>query len=154
MPLGAIIARADIMDWPPGSHASTFGGNPIACAAALKTIELLETKLMANAAKMGAYLKQRLQRMMKRHAIIGDVRGIGLMVSIEIVKNRRTNEPDPETRDKILDTAFYQGLILLGCGTNSIRFAPALTVTKDHIDCCLQILEGIMKKPRRTHPTS
>ncbi|MDD3178795.1 MAG: acetyl ornithine aminotransferase family protein [Opitutaceae bacterium] len=149
MPLGAIIARADIMDWPPGSHASTFGGNPIACAAALKTIELLEHGLMGNATRMGNYLMQRLQRMMKKHAIIGDVRGIGLMVGIEIVKNRRTNEPDPKTRDKILDEAFYQGLILLGCGPNSIRFAPALTVTRDHIDCCLGILERIIRKIRK-----
>jgi 4-aminobutyrate aminotransferase len=146
MPLGAIIARADIMDWPPGSHASTFGGNPIACAAALKTIELLERGLMANAARMGRYLKRRLQKMMRRYPIIGDVRGIGLMVGIEIVKNRKTNEPDPETREKILNHAFYKGLIILGCGPNSIRFAPALTVNEMHVDCCLDILEGIIKK--------
>jgi 4-aminobutyrate aminotransferase len=146
MPLGAIIARADIMDWPSGSHASTFGGNPIACAAALKTIELLENGLMDNATKMGQHLKQRLIRMMEKYPVIGDVRGIGLMVGMEIVKNQKTMEPDSKMRDKILDMAFYQGLIILGCGPNSIRFSPALIVNQDHVDCCLDIIENILKK--------
>ncbi len=146
MPLGAMIARADIMDWPPGSHASTFGGNPVACAAALKTIELLEGGLMENARMMGNYLMSGLRRLQERYPVIGDVRGLGLMAGMEIVKDRRSHEPDPKTRDRILDMAFYNGLIILGCGPNSIRFAPALTVEKDHVDCCLGIVEGILRK--------
>ena len=146
MPLGAIIARASIMDWPPGSHASTFGGNPVACAAALKTIELLENGLMENAARMGRYLISRLEGMKRRYPVIGDVRGLGLMVGMEIVKDRKSREPDARTRDKILDQAFYRGLIILGCGPNSIRFAPALMVGKDHIDCCLDIVGSILGK--------
>jgi 4-aminobutyrate aminotransferase len=146
MPLGAIIARADIMDWPSGSHASTFGGNPVACAAALKTLDLLENGLMENATRMGERIKQGLVRLMKKYQAIGEVRGIGLMVGIEIVKDRKSKDPDPVKRDKILDMAFYQGLIILGCGPNSVRFAPALVVTQDQVDCCLDIFEGILKK--------
>ncbi|MBN1895917.1 aminotransferase class III-fold pyridoxal phosphate-dependent enzyme, partial [bacterium] len=149
LPLGAIIARQEIMDWPPGSHASTFGGNPVACAAALKTIDLLENGLLANAASMGDYLTGKLKRMQKKHPCIGDVRGRGLMIGIEIVKDRKTKEPDPRLREKIVDRAFYKGLLILGCGPNSIRFSPALIVEKQHIDCCLSILDGILTKLRK-----
>lgn len=145
MPLGAIIAKSEIMDWPPGSHASTFGGNPIACVAALKTIELLEKGLMKNAAEMGKYLIKRLNQLKRKHSIIGDVRGLGLMVGMEIVTDRKSRTPDAKTRDAIVDQAFYKGLILLGCGPNTIRFAPALIIDKDHIDCCIGILAEIMK---------
>ncbi len=146
MPLGAIVAKSDIMDWPPGSHASTFGGNPIACAAALKTIELLERKLMKNAAKQGKYLLKKLKALQRKHSIIGDIRGKGLMVGMEIIKNKKTKEIDPETANKIVDMAFYKGLIILGCGPNAIRFAPALMVEEKHIDCCVEILDGILKR--------
>jgi len=146
MPLGAIIAKAEVMNWPYGSHASTFGGNPVSCAAALKTIELLENGLVENAAKMGEYLLQRLKTIAPKYSFIGDVRGIGLMVGMEIVDDKESNQKDPETRNKILEMAFYEGLIILGCGPNSVRFAPALVVEKDHIDCCLDILEKVFNK--------
>lgn len=144
LPLGAIIAKKEIMDWPPGSHASTFGGNPVACAAALKTIELLENELIDNAVRMGEYLMKGLRRLARKHACIGDVRGRGLMVGAEIVKNRKTKEPDPEFRERIVDTAFARGLLILGCGLNSLRFSPALIVEKQHIDCCLAIIDDII----------
>ena len=146
MPLGAIIAKADVMNWPYGSHASTFGGNPVSCAAALKTIELLEDGLVENAAKMGEYLMEKLKKIEPKYPFIGDVRGKGLMVGMEIVKDKESIKKDPDTRNKILEKAFYKGLIILGCGPNSVRFAPALIVEKDHIDCCLEILEKIFKK--------
>jgi len=146
MPLGAIIAKAEVMNWPYGSHASTFGGNPVSCAAALKTIELLENGLVENAAKMGEYLLQRLKTIAPKYSFIGDVRGIGLMVGMEIVDDKESNQKDPETRNKILEMAFYEGLIILGCGPNSVRFAPALVVEKEHIDCCLDILEKVFNK--------
>ena len=149
LPLGAIIARKGIMDWPPGSHASTFGGNPVACAAALKTIELLERGLLANAARMGAHLMRRLRRLQKEHESVGDVRGIGLMVGMEIVKDKRSREPDPRTRDRLLDRAFREGLIILGCGPNTVRFCPALVVEKQHVDCCVDMLDGILRRLRR-----
>jgi len=145
MPLGAIIATREIMDWPPGSHASTFGGNPIACAAALKTIELLEKGLMQNAAEMGEYLIGRLRQLKRKYSMIGDVRGLGLMIGMEIVIDRKSRAPDAKARDAIVDRAFYKGLILLGCGPNTIRFAPALIINKDHVDCCVEILEEILK---------
>ena len=145
MPLGAIIAKADIMDWPYGSHASTFGGNPVSCAAALKTIELLENELVENARVMGEYLLERLHEIEPRYPFIGDVRGLGLMTGIEIVKDKKSKKPDAQTRNRILEAAFYQGLIILGCGPNAVRFAPALVVNKDHIDCCLEILERVFK---------
>jgi 4-aminobutyrate aminotransferase len=145
MPLGAIIAKQDIMDWPPGSHASTFGGNPIACAAALKTIELLEKELMKNAARMGKYLMEKLRKLEKKYSIIGEIRGKGLMVGMEIITDKKSKKQDPKTRDKIVDKAFYEGLIILGCGPNVVRFAPALIAKKEHVDCCVDILEGIIK---------
>jgi 4-aminobutyrate aminotransferase len=148
MPLGAVIARRDIMDWPSGSHASTFGGNPIACAAALKTIDLLETGLIDNAARMGKYLVKQLRLLQKKYDGIGDVRGMGLMVGMEMIRDRESKKPDPKLRDKIVDMAFYKGLIILGCGPNTVRFAPALIVEKAHIDCCIDILDGILKKLR------
>lgn len=139
MPLGAMVARADIMDWEAGSHASTFGGNPVSCRAALATIELLRENLMANAARQGERLIQGLYELQKTHACMGDVRGKGLMVAVELVKDRETKEAAKDWRDAILRKAFEKGLLLLGCGENSIRFCPALTVSREHIDECLNI---------------
>ncbi len=146
MPLGAMIAKSDIMDWEAGSHASTFGGNPVSCAAALATISLLEEGLVENAAVQGARLMSGLQQLQKEHEGMGDVRGKGLMVAVEMVKDRTTKEPDPKTRDAIVQNAFQQGLLLLGCGHNSIRFSPALTVSPDEIDLCLTIFEEALKR--------
>ena len=143
MPLGAIVARSEVMNWPYGSHASTFGGNPVACAAALKTIELLKGSLVENAARMGEYLQLQLGKLQEKYSFIGDVRGRGLMVGMEIVKDKASRIKDPETRNQIVDKAFYKGLIILGCGTNTVRFAPALIVEKEHIDCCVEILDEV-----------
>jgi 4-aminobutyrate aminotransferase len=141
MPLGVTMAPANIMKWSPGSHASTFGGNPISCRAALATIDLLEKHLIWNAEQAGNRLMLGLGNLQKDFECIGDVRGKGLMLAIELVKDRETKELDAELRDKIIDRCFKKGLLLLGCGPNSIRFTPPLTVNADEIDTCLNILE-------------
>jgi 4-aminobutyrate aminotransferase len=144
MPLGAIIARADIMDWGPGSHASTFGGNPVSCVAALETIKLLEESLMDNARVVGAYLKGRLAELMSRHRLIGDVRGMGLMVGAELVRDREFNEPASTERDEVVQQCFRRGLLLLGCGVSTLRFCPPLVVTKELCDTAVQILDDVL----------
>jgi len=147
LPLGAIIARADLMDWGPGSHASTFGGNPISCVAALTTIDLLEESLMANAREVGDYLQGRLRELMRRHAVIGDVRGIGLMVGAELVKDRETKEPAAAVRDAVVQACFQKGLLMLGCGTSTLRFCPSLVVTKAEIDTAVNIIDAVLNDP-------
>ena len=146
MPLGALTARAEIMDWEAGSHASTFGGNPVSCQAALVTIELLEEELMDNAAVQGKYLMEGLYELQRSYECIGDVRGKGLMVGVEFVKDRENKEPAREWRNQIIKKAFQKGLLLLGCGENSIRFCPALTVTEAEIDKCLSIFDDVVKE--------
>jgi len=141
LPLGVCVARADLMDWKPGAHASTFGGNPVAIAAALKTIELLERELVANSAKVGAYLKQGLEKLMSKYDCIGDVRGMGLMLGVEFIKDRSSKQPDPELRDRVEMASFQRGLILLGCGANSIRWSPPLILSRDHVDVALEIFD-------------
>src|SRR5207253_7492550 len=126
LPLGAIVARDDVMDWPSGSHASTFGGNPVSCQAALATIRLLETSYIANAAERGKQLQNGLLRLQKKLDHIGDVRGLGLMVAADIVEHKASLTPDPELRDEIVQTAFQRGLLLLGCGESALRFCPPL----------------------------
>jgi 4-aminobutyrate aminotransferase len=146
MPLGALIAGAEIMDWEAGSHASTFGGNPVSCRAALATIELLEEKLMKNAADQGDYLMAGLRELQQSYECMGDVRGKGLMVGVEFVKDRETKEPARTWRDKIIQDAFHKGLLLLGCGENTIRFSPPLTVTAGEIDTCLSIFDNVVRE--------
>ena len=146
MPLGAMIARAEIMDWEAGSHASTFGGNPVSCEAALATIELLEEELMANAAIQGERLMDGLRTLQKTTECIGDVRGKGLMVGVELVKNRETKERAGEWRNTIIQKAFQKGLLLLGCGENTIRFCPALTASPEEIDVCLSIFDEVVQE--------
>jgi len=141
LPLGAIIARRDVMSWPPGAHANTFGGNPLACAAALVTIDLLEEEMIANAARQGAYLKSKLIEMQAKHPSIGDVRGIGLMVGAELVKDKATKEPAPALRDAAVDEAFNRGVLLLGCGQNTVRFMPALNVVQGEVDEGLAVFD-------------
>ncbi len=150
MPLGAMIANNDIMSWTPGSHASTFGGNPVSCRAALATIDLLEDGLIDNAATMGKYLKDQLIELMKTHRLIGDVRGMGLMVAIELVTDRETKKKAVVEKNTIINQAFEKGLLLLGCGENSIRFIPALTVGKGEIDKALAILDDILSEVEST----
>jgi len=146
LPLGAIVAREPLMDWPPGAHASTFGGNPIACAAALKTIELIENGCMENARIQGEHLARGLARLKEQFAFIGDARGLGLMQAIEIVKPRATKDTrNKALRDRILQEAYQRGLLLLGCGENSIRFCPPLIISREQVDGALSILDDCLR---------
>jgi 4-aminobutyrate aminotransferase len=141
LPLGAIIAREDLMTWGPGSHANTFGGNPLACVAALETIDLLEEGLTAAAAELGPHLMSRLRDVAARQPLIGDVRGMGLMVGVELVRDRLTKERATHEREAVLQAAFRRGLVLLGCGESTIRFCPGLVVKREQIDTAVQIFE-------------
>ncbi len=141
VPLGACIARQSIMDWERGSHGNTFGGNPIACAAALATFELIQDEYLANAAEVGQYTLDALEEIQARHPSIGDVRGKGLMIGVEFVENRETKEPAKHLYERVVDLAFERGLLLLGCGKSVIRVAPALSITKGEVDEGLQIFE-------------
>ncbi len=141
MPLGVCAARADVMDWPPGAHASTFGGNPVSCAAALATIKLLRESLVANAAAVGAFLLDGLKALQEKHAIIGDVRGKGLMIGVELVKDRATKERAIAERDALVHKCFYKGLLVLGAGRNAVRLSPPLTLTKPQAETALRILD-------------
>jgi len=145
MPLGAIIASSEIMDWGPGSHASTFGGNPVSCVAALATINLLEEELMANAADVGNHLKSRLSELATRHKLIGDVRGIGLMLGMELVKDRTTKEHATAEKEQIIQSCFRRGLLLLGCGQSTVRFCPPLVITKEQSDTAVAILDDVLR---------
>jgi len=142
LPLGATVARAELMTWKPGAHASTFGGNPVSVAAALTTIELLEQELVDNAARVGARMMARMRDWPRRFPCVGDVRGLGLMIGFEIVRNQASKERDPELRDRIVDLAFRRGLLVLGAGPNSIRLAPPLVLTADQADFAVETLEG------------
>ncbi|HZH31580.1 MAG TPA: acetyl ornithine aminotransferase family protein [Pyrinomonadaceae bacterium] len=141
LPMGACVARADLMDWKPGAHASTFGGNPVALAAALKTIELLEGGLVANSAEVGAYLKAGLERLKQKHDCIGDVRGYGLMIGVEFVSDRASMTAAPDLRDRIEVACFERGLIILGAGANTIRWSPPLTLSRENVDVALEIFD-------------
>lgn len=145
MPLGAMVAPADIMNWEAGSHASTFGGNPVSCQASLVTIQLLEEELMANAAAQGERLMTGLRELQNSYECLGDVRGKGLMVGVEIVKDRETKQRATEWRKDIIKKAFQKGLLLLGCGENTIRFCPGLTVTEEEVDVCLSIFDDVVR---------
>jgi 4-aminobutyrate aminotransferase len=144
MPLGAIIARDEVMDWPSGSHASTFGGNPVSCRAALATLELLEGGLMANAAQRGEQLKAGLTRLRDRHPELGEVRGIGLMMAVDVVKDHHPYTHDPALRDALVQSAFRHGLLLLGCGESAIRFCPPLCVSAAQVDKALELLDAVL----------
>ena len=145
LPLSATVARAEIMQWKPGAHASTFGGNPVAIAAALTTIELLEQELIDNAARIGAHILDRLREWPRRFPAVGDVRGLGLMIGIELVRDQKTREPAPELRGRVLLDAFARGLLVLGCGASTIRLCPPLIVTKDQADFALDTLENCLR---------
>jgi 4-aminobutyrate aminotransferase len=145
MPLSAMIARADIMNWPPGAHASTFGGNPVAIAASLATIELLERELIANSARIGAHILDRLREWPKRFKNVGDVRGLGLMIGIEFVRDQHTKEHAPELRDRLVSEAFKRGLLILGAGRNAVRLCPPLVINRDQADFAVDTLEECLK---------
>lgn len=146
LPLGAIIARSDVMNWPPGTHATTFGGNPVACAAALKTFELLEGGLLKNAQTQGKYLKAGLEKLCKTHDIVGEIRGEGLMLGVEIVKSKAGKEKAADLRNAVVDECFYNGLAILGCGENSIRFSPPLIICQEQSDAALAIFDKALAK--------
>jgi 4-aminobutyrate aminotransferase len=140
LPLGALIAKEFIMDWTYGSHASTFGGNPVSCAASLATLDLLETGLIENAATVGAHLMTGLKQIREEVELVGDARGRGLMAAIEFVKDRESNEANPDLRNQVVQACFHRGLLVLGCGESALRFCPALTVSKNQINTALSIL--------------
>jgi 4-aminobutyrate aminotransferase len=150
VPLGAMIARKSVMDWPKGSHGNTYGGNPIACAAALATIELLETEYLENATVVGSYMKDCLDEIASRHPSIGEVRGIGLMLGIEFSKPGTLHHPDEGLRDRVVDLAFERGLLLLGCGKSTIRFSPPLCIDKETVDEGLMIFEDAVSIAEQT----
>ncbi|MEA2175250.1 MAG: 4-aminobutyrate aminotransferase [Blastocatellia bacterium] len=141
MPMGATVARADLMDWKPGAHASTFGGNPVALAAALKTIEILERELVANSASVGAYLKAGLEKLMSKHECIGDVRGMGMMLGVEFVEDKASMKAAPELRERVERACYERGLIILGAGFNTIRWSPPLILTRENVDVALEIFD-------------
>lgn len=141
MPIGAIIAKESVMTWPRGSHGSTYGGNPLACASALATLDLVESGLATNAKKMGERLLKGLRAMAAKHDSIGDVRGLGLFIGVEFVKDRATREPNPEIVGDLEQLAFKKGLLLLGCGKSTIRIAPPLVLNEYDVDKGLEIFE-------------
>jgi 4-aminobutyrate aminotransferase len=141
MPLGITAARADVMAWPPGAHASTFGGNPVSCAAALETIRLLKERLVANAAEVGGYLLDGVRSLTDRHPLIGDVRGKGLMIGIELVRDRRTKERARAERDALVQAAFARGLLILGAGPNAVRLSPPLVLTRQQAETTVRVLD-------------
>ena len=142
MPLGAMIARAEVSTWLRSTHGSTFGGNPVACAAALATIELLEEGLVANAAKVGALLKEQLANLKGRHSVIGDVRGLGLMIGVDFENNDGSRVPDGQLRDRVMQKCFEKGLLLLSCGESTLRFCPPLIVTPAETKTAVEIFDA------------
>jgi 4-aminobutyrate aminotransferase len=151
MPLGICMTRADIMDWVPGSHASTFGGNPISLAAALATMDVLEREGIDNAARVGEFILERLRGWKHSHPLIGDVRGRGLMIGIELVKDKATREPAAALRNRVETLAFEKGLMILGCGETSLRLCPPLLVNQHEATVALDILEEALTQVEKEH---
>jgi 4-aminobutyrate aminotransferase len=142
MPLGVTISRADVMDWVPGSHASTFGGNPVCIAAALATLDVIEKEgLLAHSTKVGDHMLKRMADWPRKHRLVGDVRGRGLMIGVEMVKDRKTKEHGHDERDRIVELAFERGILFLGCGPSTVRISPPLVVSKDEADAAIDVLE-------------
>jgi 4-aminobutyrate aminotransferase len=147
MPLGVMASRADIQDWKPGSHASTFGGNPVSCAAALAVLDIIKTEnLLENAQKQGKLIKDRLNEMKDRHPMIGDVRGKGLMVGVELVKDKVTKEYAQKETGDVMMECFRNGLAIVNCGVSVIRWMPPLTITGDLVESALEIFERSLTK--------
>jgi 4-aminobutyrate aminotransferase len=141
MPLSAIISKASVMDWTPGAHASTFGGNPVCIAASLATMRLLEGGYVSNAARMGEFIMRRTADWTQKHKIVGDVRGKGLMIGIEFVRDQRTKEKAPDLRNKIVQSAFEKGLLVLGSGDTTLRLCPPLMIDEEQAECAVRILD-------------
>jgi 4-aminobutyrate aminotransferase len=149
LPLGVSLARAELMTWPPGAHASTFGGNPLACAAALETLRLLKDHLMANATSVGQRLKDGLAALAGKHLLIGDVRGRGLMIGVELVRDRDTKERATAERNAVVNAAFRRGLLILGAGKNTVRFCPPLVLTADEADVAVRLFDEALTEVER-----
>jgi 4-aminobutyrate aminotransferase len=155
MPLGIVISKAEIMDWVPGSHASTFGGNPVCIAAALATLDVIEKEgLLRNATEVGNHMLNRMKDWPKKHKLVGDVRGRGLMIGVEIVADKETKAYGGPERDRIVEAAFHKGILFLGCGPSTVRIAPPLIVTKDEADVAIDALEESISEVERTAPKS
>ncbi len=154
MPISAIITRADVMNWGPGAHASTFGGNPVACAAAMATIELLESGLMENARNVGDHIMSRLKRWPGRFPNVGEARGLGLMIGIEIVADRASREKAPDLRNRIVRMAFERGVLVLGAGESALRLSPPLVITKEQADFALDTLEQCIPSAAEASPAT
>ena len=146
MPLGVTMTRAEIMDWIPGSHASTFGGNPVAIASALATLDVIENEhLLENSTNVGNHMMKRMADWPAKYKVVGDVRGRGLMIGVEIVKDKSTKEYGAAERDRIVEAAFERGVLFLGCGPSTVRICPALVVTKEEADVAVDVLEACIK---------
>jgi 4-aminobutyrate aminotransferase len=150
MPLSAMITRSGVMDWTPGAHASTFGGNPVCIAASLATVGLLERGYIANAARMGEFIFKRLADWRERHKIVGDIRGKGLMIGIEFVRDQKTKEKAQDLRNRVVHQAFEKGLLVLGAGENSLRLAPPLLVDEEQADFALRTLDACISEAERS----
>jgi 4-aminobutyrate aminotransferase len=147
MPLGITLTRAEIMDWVPGSHASTFGGNPVCIAAALATLDVIESEgLLANAQDVGHHMIERMADWPKKHRLVADVRGRGLMIGVELVKDKKSKEYAAAARDRVVELAFERGILFLGCGPSTVRISPPLVVTKDEADVALEVLEECIRQ--------
>jgi 4-aminobutyrate aminotransferase len=150
MPLSAIIARADVMNWVPGAHASTFGGNPVCIAASIATLGLIENQYMANAARMGDYIMKRTADWREKHKIVGEVRGKGLMIGIEFVRDQKTKEKANDLRNKLVQMAFHKGLLVLGSGDTTLRLCPPLLIDEAQADFALNTLEACITELERS----
>jgi 4-aminobutyrate aminotransferase len=147
LPLGACIAKSKVMDWVPGSHASTFGGNPLSCVAASAVIDVIkEEKLLENANKQGAYIMKRLNELKEKSEIIGDVRGKGLMIGMEIVESKESKKPAPQKVNEIMMRSWKRGINVISCGASTIRIAPPLVITKELVDSALDIIEDTTRQ--------
>ncbi len=151
LPLGITCARADVMSWPPGAHASTFGGNPVSCAAALVTIRLLREQFVQNAAAVGEHLMSGIRDLQNKHPLIGDVRGRGLMIGVELVRDQKTKTRAVDERNALVQAMFRRGVLILGAGRNAVRFAPPLVLTKAQADIVLRLFDESMTEVAQSH---
>jgi 4-aminobutyrate aminotransferase len=149
LPLGVTLAREELMQWHVGAHASTFGGNPVAIAAAMKTIEILENGLIKNAAEVGLYMIDRLRELQDRHFAIVEIRGLGLMIGVEFSKDAETLEPWPDLRDDVVTECFNRGLIIQGAGESSIRFSPPLIINREQADFAVSTVDDAIASALR-----
>lgn len=150
MPLAAVIAKADVMDWKPGAHASTFGGNPVAVAASLVTLDLLDRELMANAARVGGFIFRQTAGWAERHRSVGEIRGKGLMIGVEFVRDKKTKERAPEIRNQVIQAAFHKGLLVLGAGENTLRLAPPLIIDEEQAEFAVRTLDACISEVEKT----